>query len=244
MKAGDTLLFLLSVNLMWLCSVAQAEVEMEFEKTPATEQSDALQRLKANDSHRKVVISKKPDLSGSWVLNTDLSEDPGEKIQAAVKKARNSQTMRNAGRGRPDDVSGGGGRRGGFGGFMSSLFGGRDRVSSATQGLFGTSETLLIKHKDPVLQVTTANGRKRTVHTDNRGSSISAIGGDVDQKIFTAGWESKMLVIESTSDAGPDVYEEFKLLDEGQLSVHMYLQLPMMSEPVAIHRVYQLADAL
>jgi hypothetical protein len=85
--------------------------------------------------------SARPDLSGTWKLNEDMSEDPRKKMQEA-----------GGGRG------GGGGMGGGGGG------GGAMRLRET----FAAEKVLTISHKDPQLVITDLDGRQRTLFTDAR----------------------------------------------------------------------------
>ena len=101
----------------------------------------------------RVDANARPDFSGTWKLNTDLSEDPREKMQ----EARGSSGGRSGG-------MGGGGRRGGGG----SGDGGPDSSSSSRLGEIAAQRVLTIVHKDPQLVVTDMHGRARTLFTDAR----------------------------------------------------------------------------
>jgi hypothetical protein len=164
----------------------------------------------------------KPDLSGHWILNKELSDNPQERIKAALQQARNTKGESSSGRG---------GRRSG-----------QDSSFHKLQALLSASETLILTHKDPMLLIVTDEGRKQWISTDNRGASISANGG-MQQKVTTAGWEQDILIVETTSDSGPQLIQQFKLITEmHQLLVSTAIQLPESSKAILINRVYKLAN--
>ncbi len=109
----------------------------------------------------------RPDLSGTWVLNEELSEDPREKMQEAMSE-----------RGRGGGFSarggaGGFGGRGGGGGFGSRGGGGgtRGRGDSADDKMRARAEayeTLTIQHQDPELLITLADDHQQELFTDGR----------------------------------------------------------------------------
>jgi hypothetical protein len=146
----------------------------------------------------RVDVSARPDFSGTWKLNTDLSEDPREKMQ----EARGSSGGRGGGGGGSFGGRGGmgGGSRGGMGGGGEmgggrrgggSGAGGAD-ASSSRLGEIAAQKVLTIAHKDPQLVVTDMNGRSRALFTDARNVEEERSEGTA--KIQTK-WKDRSVVV-------------------------------------------------
>jgi len=88
----------------------------------------------------RVDANGRPDFSGAWRLNEDLSEDPRTKMQEA------------------------GGSRGGGGDSGDSGGDGASRLGET----LAAQKVLTISHKDPELVIRDLNGRSRTFFTDAR----------------------------------------------------------------------------
>lgn len=189
----------------------------------------------------------RPDLSGSWRLNREMSDDPRKKIQEAMQRVRSANRGKGAGRG---GMGRGGQRGGGMGGRPSGArTGGRDRgrperesTFQELKALLNGSETLELTHKEPMLLIVTDGGKRQRVFTDMRGGSVSAMGS-MDQSVTIAGWEQDILIIETTNDPHPRLVQEFKLdANTHRLLVSTVVRLPWSSETVSINRVYEAAD--
>jgi len=142
----------------------------------------------------RVDANGRPDFSGTWTLNEDLSEDPRTK-------------MREAGGGRGGRGGGGfGGRGGGFGGRGGMGGGGHrgggdsgdgsgdgsaDRSSRLSENL-AAQKVLTISHKDPEVVITDLNGRARTFFTDARKVEDERSEGTA--KIQTK-WKDRSIVV-------------------------------------------------
>ncbi len=184
-------------------------------------------------SSNEAGLVEKPDLSGTWVLNEALSDDPREQIKAAMKKGRGS-------------MGGKGGRGHGKGKGRSGMGRGGEGQNAEGQGsalkkFMNTmllAETLELTHEEPSLIIITDGGNQRRVYTDNRGSRISANSAG-RQKVVTAGWERGILFIEITSNNEPRLIQKYKLNTEPrQLWVSTTVQQSNSKSPIVIHRVY------
>jgi hypothetical protein len=189
-------------------------------------------------------IPAKPDLSGSWVLNKKLSDNPEEKFKETIKQARNTKGGSSSGRG----DSGRSGRRGGgmkggaSSGGRSGKRGSQDSSLQNLQALLNASETLVLNHKEPMLLIVTDDGRKQRIFTSNLVDSVSANGG-LQKQTTTAYWKQDILVVETTIDTGPKLIHRYKLLNhQHRLLISTAIQLPGASNAILINRVYELAD--
>ena len=140
----------------------------------------------------RVDANSRPDFSGTWTLNEDLSEDPRTK-------------MREAGGGRGGRGGGGFGGRGGDGGRRprrrrrrrrgrrpaTAEDGGGDGASRLGETL-AAQKVLTISHKDPELVITDLNGRSRTLFTDARKVEEERAEGTA--KIQTK-WKDRSIVV-------------------------------------------------
>jgi len=149
----------------------------------------------------RVDANARPDFSGTWKLNTDLSEDPREKMQ----EARGTSGGRGGG-------TGGGGRRGGGG----SGDGGPDSSSSSRLGEIAAQRVLTIVHKDPQLVVTDMHGRARTLFTDARKLEEERSEGTA--KVQTK-WKDRSVVV-VTKVGSRETTETFERAADG---AHLFL---------------------
>ena len=149
----------------------------------------------------RVDASARPDFSGTWRLNTDLSEDPREKMQ----EARGGSGGRGGAGGGSFGGRGGmgGGGRGGMGG--GSMGGGGRRgggsgdggtdSSFSRLGEIAAQRVLTISHKDPELVIRDLNGRSRALFTDARNVEEERLEGTA--KVQTK-WRDRTVVVVTT----------------------------------------------
>lgn len=183
----------------------------------------------ARETGESVAAAPRPDLSGVWVLNQKRSEDPWEKLELARDRAWFSN-----------------GRRGGWGGRQSSTEGvgmgrgpgSRNEGLEQLRPLWNAPRKLSLSHQDPLLEMRVDDRRTRRIYTDNRGVSVSASGASQGE-VSTAGWERGVLVVETTTDAGTQVVERYRLAEGGQrLLVTRELLTLQTSEPVTVETAY------
>ncbi len=189
------------------------------------------------------------DISGTWSLNEQLSENFQEKIKEAMKSAR-------SGRGRPDGVSGasgkGGNREGGgrgrpAGAEGSSRGGGnrREEMQRELENLSLFADKFQISQNEPEIIISFLDKEQRTIHTDGRGITVTASGYTSNPMgPYIAGWNNeKQLVIETTNSSGIKIEERFTLSpDRQQLHTRVSIELPKLDKPVEIVRVYDLVE--
>ena len=179
----------------------------------------------------EVATLLRPNFSGTWNLNKELSDDPRKKVQDAMKSLRNSRSGSSGTKG-----GGRGGHR--AGGPAGGMTGRGDSQPEDMQALLRASSTLQITHEDPMLLVVTDDGGQQRLFTDFRGASVSA-GGGMQQKVTIAGWEHGVLVVETTSNSGPRLIQRYKLnANTNQLMISAEITPPGLAEPVVVNRVY------
>ncbi len=186
-------------------------------------------------SSNEAGLVEKPDLSGTWVLNEALSDDPREQIKAAMKKGRGGM----GGKGGGGHGKGKGKGRGGMGrGGEGQNAEGQGSPLKKFMKTMLLAETLELTHEEPSLLILTDGENQRRVYTDNRGSRISANSAG-RQKVVTAGWERNILFVEITSNNEPRLIQKYKLNTEPrQLWVSTTVQQSNSKSPVVINRVY------
>lgn len=190
----------------------------------------------ATPTSDSLVGQEKSDLSGYWVLNRELSDDIKEKMRQIA------ETSGGKGRGGARGGMGGGGRGGDGPKGMPGGAQTKDAQGGSRNGLadlMRPSRVLRISHQEPMLTITNDRGRKKTLFTDNRGTSVSASGG-MNQEVSTCGWEQGALVVETTLDSGQRLIQRYELEENGeQLSIIANMQTPKPTEVVAIKQVYE-----
>ncbi len=182
-------------------------------------------------------ILPRPDFSGHWALNAQVSDDPLEKAKEAMQAMKQA---RGGGRG----MVGGMGRGGGMGGGMGGGRQGRGAAGGMSGGLAsGDLSTLLamaqelhITHQDPMLLIADENDQVQRLYTDFRGASVSASGG-LRQRVAVAGWEEGGLVVETTM-IGKKLVQGYRIDgDTGQLVISTTANISA-TQPLAYRLVY------
>jgi hypothetical protein len=174
----------------------------------------------------RVDASARPDFSGTWKLNTDLSEDPREKMQ----EARGGSGGRGGGSGGSGGSfggrggMGGGGGRGGMGGGGGRRGGGGSgdsgSDSSSRMGEIAAQRVLTISHKDPELVIRDLNGRSRALFTDARNVEEERSEGTAK---IQAKWKDRSVVI-VTKLSTRETTETFERAADGS---HLFLTTKM-----------------
>jgi len=179
-----------------------------------------------------------PNLTGLWVLNRELSQAPQELIKENRRKNRNTKGNKSmTGRGNGDH-KGKGNRQ--------AENGSKNKINSFKQGflpqsfqaLLKSSETLNLKHKEPLLTIITPHSQEE-VYTDFRSTNVSS-NKDPNQTITIAGWEDNILIVESTISAGRFI-QKFNLKTAAQqLWVNTEILTPHLQKPIKFNRVYEM----
>jgi hypothetical protein len=170
------------------------------------------------------------DLSGTWKLNRDASDDPRKKMQEAQEQGDGS-----GGRG-SSGWSGGrhGGHRGGGG--APSDDGGPPPSDTAA-----AKETLRIEHQDPRLAITDATGRQLVVYTDGRKTEEEHSSGGTTK--ITGRWKDGFVVLEIEPEHGPSRTETYSVTADGKrLTIMTRFKGRGSRGDVEIRRVYDAAS--
>lgn len=162
-----------------------------------------------------------PDLSGTWQLNKDASDDP----EKAMKDARASGGSSGGSGGMSGGMGMGHGHgHGGSGGGGGSSRGGGGRgadpgaADASPAGSFASLQTLQIRHRDPELTLTDAAQHERVVYTDGRKVEEERSHGGTTA--VTASWKDGHIEVVSKSESGTKITEVFAMTADGaQLTV-------------------------
>ena len=198
-----------------------------------------------------------PDISGTWLLNKQLSDDYQEKIREYVSSVR-------SGHHNPDGVTGASSKGNSRGSGSRPTGAGRGRPSGAAQqGSIGGknpratmqntlknnsvlfSEKLKITQNEPEIILASSSTHQRIIYTDGRGISISAsrLAEDLIQPYIAAWEKGEQLVIETNTHKGLKIEEYFTLSQDGkQLHTISNLRMPNSDQSISIIRVYDLSE--
>ena len=194
------------------------------------------------NTHGSNVSLAKPNLTGTWVLNADLSENPQEELKESMRQSGNSR----GGKGMGGRGGGGGGEHGGKGNGGKRGDGNSRNKKKRRQGslpqslhaLLNAPEILELNHEEPLLTFITKEGQEK-VYTDFRSTSVSS-SSKLNQKITIAGWENNVLIVENTISAGRFI-QQFNLdPSSGQLWINTQIITSRLPKPVKFSRVYEL----
>ena len=151
-----------------------------------------------------------PNLSGTWQLNRDASDD----AQKAMKEARAAENRGGGGGG----GMGGGRHGGGMGGGRGSRADSGSPGSSGNGDWFGALDTLVIRHAEPSLTITDAAGRVHALSTDGRRTEEERSHGGTTT--VTAAWKDGHVEVVSRPQNGSKITETYSVTaDRSQLTV-------------------------
>lgn len=166
-----------------------------------------------------------PDLSGAWVLNRKLSDDPDREIERAIRDVG----------GRPDAD----GKRG------RGRYKGGPREQEIYDHLI-YDETLRIAENGAEIRMIYAEGFERQFFTDGRSRTVSASGsssGDAQDFSFSA-WVGQTLNVEAKPRDGGWTQESYTLDPvTKQLRVLLKLKPLLFPAVVEVELVYERAAA-
>ena len=156
-------------------------------------------------------LAKGPgDLSGTWKLDRDRSDDPAQKL-------------REGGGSRQGSGGGGGGFRGrrgggGFGGHRGRpADGGEDNGGTDFSQDSRAFDLLAIVHRDPELRITDGLGREHVLYTDGRKIEEERSSGTTK---IRAKWKDGRIVVATTPEHGAKITETYAVTaDDSSLTV-------------------------
>jgi len=184
------------------------------------------------------------DLSGTWVLNADLSDSPLKVIQEKMEEMRGR-----GGKGTPQGPPPGGGRGGGWpgGGAPGGHGGEGDGFSGSPRGgeEMQKMQARLEQTRPPYKIVITQNDDSITMMPagldtlafvpDGEKRKHKTSRGEIEIK---AKWENLALVLETKGPEGNQIQRLYRINDDGRLEIVTELELPRGGEKVEIVRRY------
>lgn len=186
-------------------------------------------RAAAADKPKPVVPA--PDLSGSWRLNKELSDDAREKMREQMERHGSGSGMRGPGTGGPGmggPGMGGGARMGPPPGLDSG-----DDPSEAMKPILDPAEELTLFQGQPDVVIDEKYARRRTLHADGR--KYKSDNGTSEVKTE---WKDAALVIETRGFRGQKTTETWELSTTGKRLTSTTRVENGMGGRVTIKRVY------
>ncbi len=190
---------------------------------------------------------ERPDLTGTWTLNLEESDDPREMMQDGGNAGgAGAQSGRRGAGGR----GGAGGAGGGFGGRGSGGGGGgrgggggidRDRMQQTMELMRNASRTFTVTQNDSMVTFTYGDGTVLALHTDGRKLKQTVEGrGDIEIK---ARWKKRDFIVERKVSRGGKLWETFlRPEDRDQLYVIVRVELGPGRQAREFRRVYDLSS--
>ena len=177
---------------------------------------------------RGVLALDLPNLSGTWIQNKDLSDDPQKKLQ----EARGSQG------GGFRSGRGFGGGRGHAGGRSGDTGSGSDAGGAGNvQAAFEAMATLRIEHREPELRITDAGGHESVFFTDGRKTEEERSYGGTTK--IQAQWKDGHVQVKLTPERGPRITNTYAVAkDSSQLILTTRLERGHGAPAVEIRLVY------
>jgi hypothetical protein len=167
------------------------------------------------------------NLSGTWKLDFERSDDPAQKLREGGGPSRRG-------------FGGGGGFRGGRGGG----FGGRrGRPPDDGEGNGGSDffeggrafDLLTIVHRDPELRITDGVGREHVLYTDGRKVEEERSSGTTK---IRARWKEGRVVVATTPEHGAKSTETYAVTADGS-SLTVTTRVEGRGENIEFRRVYE-----
>ena len=186
-------------------------------------------------------------LTGTWRLNREESEDPHEKLRAAIQDREQNATMGRHGGGIGMGIPGiggiGGGGMGGPGGGMGRGSGSSSADQQARlRNLVQPADQLTVDQKGPEIDMTDGENHVRALFTDGR--KLEKPKKDSSQTQVKATWQGETLTTEEKGPSGEKVSHTYELSSEGkaQLIDTLTLESKRLNTPIIIRSVYDKAE--
>lgn len=176
------------------------------------------------------------NIAGTWVLNRDDSDDPGEAVQEAMQEAMQGSAAQRGGRTR-GGASGGrptGTRDPGAVGVPPEQM---QRIQTVMREAARAAQRLVIEQTDSTVVVTTDRGQRVLFSDDRKIEATAPNGVDMELK---AKWDGDKLKVETKWDGGVRITEEYEIKDD-QLNVNLRIEATRPRIRARINLVYDAA---
>jgi hypothetical protein len=163
------------------------------------------------------------DLSGTWILNESLSDDPREVMKQKMDETQSRQGGRFRG---GSGMAPGGGRRagGGYGG------GDREQMHERMSQLEAVRKLVILQSDDQVTMI--PEGRDTvSVVTDGETHKVKTVLGEAE---LQATWKDLALEVRAKGPGGREVVRWYRINSDGRLEVVTTFELPRVDEKVEI----------
>jgi hypothetical protein len=232
LQLGATLLFLASVGLAQAPPGPIAPTEPPPGYNPAP-------------PPKPVQVTPRKTMFGAWKLNRDDSDDPRQKLQQAHDNSgqnRGSSGSRVGIGGWPGGGMGGGGMGGGG---HRPQGGDSDADRAALQDLFTPDQRLSVSQhmdKDPEIDITGDQDRKRALFTDGRKLDKPKDTGNSYQEV-AAHWDGPRLVTDEKGPKNGKVSRTYELSPDGlQLWETIHSTDSKGNKPTTVRFVYDISE--
>jgi len=176
------------------------------------------------------LASGRGDLSGTWKLDRERSDDPAQKLREGGGPSRRGS-------------GGGGGSRGRRGGGSFGGHHGRPTDEGGENGRADFSEDprafdlLSIVHHDPALKITDGLGREHVLYTDGRKIEEERSAGTMK---IRAKWKDGRVVVATTPEHGAKITETYAVTADGS-SLTVTTRVEGGGRELEFRRVYDAA---
>src|SRR5262245_42419515 len=152
----------------------------------------------------------RPNFTGTWRLNRELSDKPQEKVKEAVGKR---------------------------GGALGRMIGGR-AAQDRMKNIEALAEVLRIVHNDPEFQVTGNNNVSRRLFTDGRKVSAATPKGDSFET--TASWQGSQIMVVTQRANGGKLVQTYTLdQGAGHMIISTQITGQRLDRPIELRFVYE-----
>jgi hypothetical protein len=157
--------------------------------------------------------AERPNFSGTWRLNRELSDKPEEKLKESI------------------------GQKGGIRGRIISGRIGQGQMKEKA----AIAEVLKIEHNDPEIQVTRDNNRSLRLFTDGRKVEVKTPRGESAET--TARWQGSQLVVVGQGANGRTLTQTYTMDPGGQrIKVVMRIADQRLERPIEFRLVYDASE--
>jgi len=192
MKEVCCLLFVSAASLLWLAAPSSLSAQAAAGPLPQVQSQDSTPAQAKPAAPQDQTRTK--NIAGCWKLNRDESDDARKKLQ----EARGGNGGRSSGGGGYGGHGGMGGGRGGYGG--RSRGGESDEDRARMQELITPAAAITIIQKDPEIDLTDDQNRRRSFFTDGR--KLQKPKKDSNYEEFAAKWDEYLFTIEEKGPHG------------------------------------------
>jgi hypothetical protein len=177
-------------------------------------------------------------LAGTWRLNKEASDDPGQKMKEARESARLASTGKTRGnrRIRPEAAVSGAVKEGPPDGGAQ----GGGTMPAALGRIMKPAAEIVVEQNDTTVIISTERELPQIIYLDGRTGSEQVPGGGTIE--VTAKWKNGKFTVERKLASGGSLKETYSVDgDRHRLMVEAKMSSPQLPESITIKRVYDAA---